>query len=94
MKIDALTSNMNIDLNKTGNTGNGEAFGNYLKSALDSVNDAQVNANQEIINVITGDGDIHQALISAEEARLQMELTVQIRNKILESYQDITKMQI
>jgi flagellar hook-basal body complex protein FliE len=94
MKIDALTSNMNIDLNKTSNTGNGESFGNYLKSALDSVNDAQVNANQEIMNVITGEGDIHQALIAAEEARLQMELTVQIRNKILESYQDITKMQI
>lgn len=85
---------MNIDLNKTSNTGNGESFGNYLKSALDSVNDAQVNANQEIMNVITGEGDIHQALIAAEEARLQMELTVQIRNKILESYQDITKMQI
>ena len=38
--------------------------------------------------------DVHNVLIAAEKASLQLELTVQIRNKVIEAYQEIMRTQI
>lgn len=94
-----MISKIGQNLNPTGESkvSNGAApsFGEFLKSALDSVNEAQVNADQETAKVVTGESpDISDALIAAEEARIQMELVVQVRNKLLESYQEIERMQV
>ena len=94
MRIDGIRERLNT-LSAVSNKTNNTPFGDYLKSAIDSVNEAQLKADEESIKVITGESEeLHQALIAAEEARLQMELVMQIRNKLIESYQEITRMQI
>lgn len=70
-------------------------FEDYLKEYLDKVNDVQINAEKASIDLVKGDAkDIHEVMISTEEARLALELTVQLRNKIVDAYQEIMRMQI
>lgn len=95
MKITGLNSTIDTAGIKQEVKNSGPSFGQYLKNAMDSVNEAQLKSDEETLKLITGEAeDIHQALIAAEEARIQMELIVQVRNKLLESYQEINRMQI
>ncbi|KPU44686.1 flagellar hook-basal body complex protein FliE [Oxobacter pfennigii] len=97
MRIDNVYRNINFDEpvkaeKKSGNTG---VFGEYLKEAINSANEAQIKSDEETTKVMTGEAeDIHNALIAAEEARIQIELVMQVRNKLLEAYQEINRMQI
>lgn len=70
-------------------------FFKYLQNELDKVNDQQINAENSTMDLITGDAtDIHQVLITTEEARLSLELAVQIRNKLVDAYQELIRLQI
>jgi len=94
MIIDRINSGLSLE-NKVIDKKSSAPFGEYLKNALDSANEAVVKSDDETLKVMTGEStDIHQALIAAEEARIQMELVMQVRNKLLESYQEITRMQV
>ena len=82
-------------IDETPKSGVDETFGKYFKNALDNANDLQVKSNEETLKFITGEtSDIHQPLIAAEEARLYMEFVMQVRNKLVESYQERSRMQI
>lgn len=70
-------------------------FSEILKSELNKVNEVQLNAEQATQDLLTGKAtDIHQVMIATEEARLSLELAVQIRNKLVDAYQEIIRMQI
>jgi flagellar hook-basal body complex protein FliE len=70
-------------------------FGSVLKEELNKVNDMQIKADEASRQLVTGEAkDIHSVLLAAEEARLALEVTVQIRNKLIESYQEINRMQL
>lgn len=70
-------------------------FYKYLKNELDKVNDTQINAENSTMDLLTGEArDIHQVLIATEEAKLSLELAVQIRNKLVDAYQELIRMQI
>ncbi|WP_334109656.1 flagellar hook-basal body complex protein FliE [Thermodesulfitimonas autotrophica] len=75
-------------------TGNG-SFGELLNRMLNEVNEAQGNADKAIKGFLTGEvQDVHQVVLATEEARLMLELAVQVRNKIIEAYQEISRTQI
>ncbi|MCX7904169.1 MAG: flagellar hook-basal body complex protein FliE [Caloramator sp.] len=77
------------------NSKNNTSFEEYLKKALDRVNEKQVEAENATIDLITGQAqDIHQVMLATEEARLTLELAVQIRNKLVDAYQEIMRIQI
>ena len=70
-------------------------FGTMLKNELNKVNELQVKADEANRQLVTGEAeDIHSVLLAAEEAMLALELTVQVRNKLVESYQEINRMQL
>lgn len=82
-------------VNTNSNNKNSLNFGEILKSELEKVNDVQLNAEQATQDLLTGKAtDIHQVMIATEEARLSLELAVQIRNKLVDAYQEISRMQI
>ena len=66
-----------------------------LKQGLDQVNRAQFQA-ADLANeaAIGGDVDLHDVMIASEKAGVAMQLTLQIRNKIVEAYQDVMRMQV
>jgi len=70
-------------------------FGELLKEKLLEVNRLQVEANELTNQFMAGEPiDLHTVMIAAEKANLALQLTVQIRNKLLEAYQEISRMQI
>lgn len=72
-----------------------KTFGEYLNDALTSVQEQREHANKLTEQFIAGEiSDVHSVTIAAEKASLALELTVQIRNKAVEAYQEIMRIQL
>ena len=70
-------------------------FENVLGHLVGEVNDKQLAANQSVNGLLSGQNvSLHQAMISMEEASVSFQLMVEVRNKLLESYQELMRMQI
>ncbi|MQL51436.1 flagellar hook-basal body complex protein FliE [Desulfofundulus thermobenzoicus] len=70
-------------------------FSQMLKQALEEVNNAQAQADRVGLQFLTGRvQDLHQVTIAMEEARIMMTLAVEVRNKMVEAYQEISRMQV
>ena len=70
-------------------------FLDTLKEKLNEVNDKQIEASNLTQKFIKGEEeDIHKVMISSEEAKLSLELAVQIRNKLVDAYGEFNRMQI
>lgn len=77
------------------NEDNEGSFAGILNKALNELNNSQLKAEQASLGLVTGDiEDIHQVTIAVTEAKLAMQLAVEIRNKAIEAYQEIYRMQI
>lgn len=71
------------------------SFLDTLKDKLNEVNDKQIKADETTEAFVNGEGtDIHEVMLSTEEAKMSLELAVQVRNKIVEAYQEINRMQL
>jgi flagellar hook-basal body complex protein FliE len=74
---------------------NQPSFADLLGKALDEVNNLEMDANHKAERMAAGlEPDIHTVMIAAEKADLAFQLTVQVRNKVLEAYQDLMRMQV
>jgi flagellar hook-basal body complex protein FliE len=72
-----------------------ESFEAMLGKQLQKVEEAQVRANDLTQSLVAGENvDLHTVLIATEEARLSLEMTIQVRNKIIDAYKEIMNMQI
>jgi flagellar hook-basal body complex protein FliE len=73
----------------------GKDFGATISDFIQAVNNDQKSADQAVADVAQGKSDnLHHAMASMEEARLSFQLMVEVRNKLLESYQTIQRMQV
>lgn len=74
---------------------NEESFGGFLKQKLDEVNAQQLQAEDTTQSFLQGDNtDIHKVMLDTEEAKMSLELAVQIRNKFVEAYQELSRTQL
>lgn len=72
-----------------------EDFKSYLKGALDTLSESQAQSNQATQALMNGNMDnLHQVMITAEKASVTMQTTLEIRNKVIEAYQEIMRMQV
>lgn len=79
----------------TSNAAQPSDFGSWLNTHLNSVNDKLIEADQQVRKLATGETEnLHQVMISLEKAKLSFEMLLQVRNRVLESYQDIMRMQL
>jgi flagellar hook-basal body complex protein FliE len=70
-------------------------FASWLGTEIQKVNDQVLAADKQIRDLAVGKTqNLHEVMIALEEAKLSLSLMVQIRNRALEAYQDILKMQI
>jgi flagellar hook-basal body complex protein FliE len=70
-------------------------FADVLKSSLDEVNSLQQKADAAITALATGDkASLHDTMIAMEQADVSFRLMMQVRNKIVEAYQEIMRMQV
>ncbi len=68
-------------------------FKEALSQSIEELNAQLSKADQSAQEMATGTTDVHQAMIAMEEANLALRLTIDVRNKILEAYAEIMRMQ-
>jgi flagellar hook-basal body complex protein FliE len=72
-----------------------DGFGSALSNAVTSLDRLQHEADQKAIALATGDPvELHDVMIAQDQASLGLQLAVQVRNKMVEAYQDIMRMQL
>ncbi|WEK56194.1 MAG: flagellar hook-basal body complex protein FliE [Candidatus Cohnella colombiensis] len=71
-----------------------ESFASFLKDALDGVAAQEMNVHKVNDKFLIGEADVNDVLIAASKAELSLSLTAQVRNKVIEAYQEIMRMQM
>ncbi len=72
-----------------------KTFSETLKESIQKVNDVQMEADQAIVDLTTGrKQDLHQTMIAIEKADVSFQLMMQVRNKIIAAYEEVSRMQI
>ena len=85
----------NLDTKKIGAEEGGASFAETLTESLDKVNDLQKEADVAIEDFATGKTrNIHETMIAVNKADLAFRLTMQVRNKIVEAYQEVMRTQV
>ncbi|HMS54880.1 MAG TPA: flagellar hook-basal body complex protein FliE [Fimbriimonadaceae bacterium] len=82
-------------LQRAGQTDQSGDFAQQLTDVLKEVNDSQMEARSQQEAFMTNQPvDYHDLMIAMERASTSMQLTMAVRNKLLEAYQEITRMQV
>ncbi|CUS76858.1 flagellar hook-basal body complex protein FliE [Candidatus Kryptonium thompsonii] len=72
-----------------------ENFESVLKEFIKDVNQLQNEAGEAIEKAITGEiSDIHDVMIAVEKAKTSFELLMEVRNKMLEAYKELMRLQV
>jgi flagellar hook-basal body complex protein FliE len=71
-------------------------FAQMLMDVLEEVNNSQTKSKEMQTDLMTGRRkvEIHDVMIAMEQASTSMQLTMAVRNKLLEAYQELSRMQI
>ncbi len=98
-KIDAISTPSTAQLLKqkgsVEKTAGGEQFANHLKSALNEINEIQVDGDKAVADLATGQvKDLHQAALAIGKAETNMKLMLEIRNKALSAYKELGRTQL
>jgi len=73
----------------------GPSIGDRVESALSQVNDMQLSADKQASKLALGDvRSLHSVMMASEEAGLALSTVLQVRNKAVEAYQEIMRMQV
>jgi len=73
---------------------NGQGFGESLSKLVNNVEQSSAAANSAVENMLNGTGDVHEAMIALQRSEMALQLTVQVRNKLVQAYQDIMRMPV
>jgi flagellar hook-basal body complex protein FliE len=69
-------------------------FGATLRDAISQVNDLSNASDQKVAALLQGgQGDVHNVMIAVEKADVAFQLMMQVRNKIVNAYQEVSKLQ-
>ena len=94
MSIDGISSSIKIispeiQTKKNNSLGFGEVFSDFLKQ----VNQEQITSNQMLNDFTAGNGvELHEVMIAGEKAKTSLDLLMQIRNKTIDMYKELSRM--
>lgn len=72
-----------------------QSFATVLKDSINSLNTAQVQSDQLTQKMANGENvDLHTVMIASQKASITMSATLEIRNKVVEAYQEMMRMNI
>lgn len=75
--------------------GQGVGFGDTLRQAIDEVDGAQKEAGNQVSAFISGEQDnVYEVMIAMNQAQLSFQLMTEVRNKMLDTYQELMRMQV
>jgi flagellar hook-basal body complex protein FliE len=72
-----------------------QSFQQVLKEFIKDVNELQLEAGEAVEKAVTGEiNDIHDVMIAVEKAKTSFELLMEVRNKMLEAYKELMRLQV
>jgi flagellar hook-basal body complex protein FliE len=72
-----------------------KSFSSFLKESIEKINEAQIKSDQLTEKLALGqEVDLHQVMIASQKASVGMQLTLEVRNKAVEAYQEMMRMQV
>lgn len=89
-------SNESTKINATVNSADAQqTFANSLKDAIAKVNDQQIQSDAMTEKLINGGNvDLHEVMIASQKASITLNATMEVRNKVIEAYQEIMRMSV
>ncbi len=96
MNIDSISLHIPELTNSVkANNNSNEKFANVLTDFIGSVNQDQLNSNKVTQDFVKGDNvEIQDVMVAGEKAKTSLELLMEIRNKAIDMYNELTRMQI
>ena len=90
-----VQDNMQLSLYQSDRkTGTGSpGFSDVIKQAIKRVSDTEIQADQSIEELLKGKTDIHETMIALQKADISLRLLLQVRNKVMDAYREIMRMQ-
>jgi flagellar hook-basal body complex protein FliE len=67
-------------------------FGNVLNQMVDEVSRLQQDGDKKISGSLVGQEDLHEAMLSLEKANLSLKVLIQVRNKMIQAYEELSRM--
>ncbi|WP_461200426.1 flagellar hook-basal body complex protein FliE [Anoxybacillus sp. TBDG-1] len=72
-----------------------QAFSQFLKEAINEVNKQQIESDQLTTKLVKGEHvDLHNVMIASQKASVSLQLAIEVRNKVIEAYQEVMRMQV
>ncbi len=87
---------MNADLQSKSTPAEAQkSFGAFLKDAIQDVNIKQVESDNMTTRLVMGENvELHDVMIASQKATIALNATMEIRNKVVEAYQEIIRMPV
>ena len=99
MNISSIANSLNVlgtnSNNKIDDSEAGKSFQNMLNDAISSVNNEQIEGYKAMEGIATGKvTNLQEAVQRIEEAELSLKLALEVKNKALNAYKEVMRMQI
>lgn len=100
MEIKSMESGIGLskafpELGKIGPSSTAEGAGKFFSELVSKVNDIQVQSDKSIQGLASGENkNLHEVMIAVEKASISFQFMSQVRNKALEAYQEVMRMQV
>ena len=94
-QLSSINSDSPLQTSGAVSAGSGASFENMLGGLVNDVAQKQASAGSAVTGLLSGQNvSLHQAMISMEEANVSFQMMVEVRNRLLDSYQELMRMQI
>lgn len=100
MQITGIESGIGISkafpgMNKSESSSTADGAGKFFSELVSKVNDIQVQSDKSIQGLASGENkNLHEVMIAVEKASISFQFMSQVRNKALEAYQEVMRMQV
>lgn len=72
-----------------------QSFGSFLKAAINDTNNQQIESDIMTQKLVMGENvELHEVMIAAQKASISLNATMEVRNKVVEAYQEIIRMPV
>jgi len=81
------------NLHQTDKSTPSQGFDDIIRGAVDKVNQLENEADRSIGDLLQGKADIHETMIALQKSDISMRTFLAVRNKVIEAYREIMRMQ-
>ncbi|HGY91728.1 MAG TPA: flagellar hook-basal body complex protein FliE [Planctomycetes bacterium] len=101
LDVNAAAARIQAEFQKVGrttpkNNGQGDAsFGKILNEVLTDANAKQLEADQSVQSLLAGETqDVNQVMVAMAKADVSFRMMLEVRNKLIDAYQEVMRMQV